>query len=76
MEQNGKLKLFISYSHLDENHIKEFIKHLTPLKTNGLIEDWYDRKIIGCAWNRKMTARDTVLGAWRMWLINRSITDH
>ena len=46
MKQNEKLKLFISYSHLDEEHIKEFIKHITPLKNNGLIEDWYDRKII------------------------------
>ncbi|MBA7704478.1 hypothetical protein ES703_113289 [subsurface metagenome] len=39
------LKLFISYSHLDEKHIEEFIKHIAPLKSNGLIEDWYDRKI-------------------------------
>ncbi len=46
MKQNEKLKLFISYSHLDEEHIKEFIKHIAPLKSNGLIEDWYDRKII------------------------------
>jgi hypothetical protein len=41
-----KLKLFISYSHNDEVHIKEFIRHIAPLKTNGLIEDWYDRRII------------------------------
>ncbi|MBP7796805.1 MAG: TIR domain-containing protein [Elusimicrobiales bacterium] len=40
-----KIKLFISYSHLDEKYVKEFIKHITPLKTEGLIEDWYDRKI-------------------------------
>lgn len=46
MKQNEKLKLFISYSHLDEEHIKEFIKHIAPLKNNGLIEDWYDRQII------------------------------
>ncbi len=47
MKQNDKLKLFISYSHLDEEHIKEFTKHIAPLKNNGLIEDWYDRQIIG-----------------------------
>jgi hypothetical protein len=40
------LKLFISYSHLDEAYIKDFIKHITPLKTNGLIKEWYDRKIV------------------------------
>jgi adenylate kinase family enzyme len=46
MNQNKKLKLCISYSHLDEEHINELIKHIAPLKNNGLIEDWYDRKII------------------------------
>ncbi len=46
MNQNKKLKLFIAYSHLDEEHINEFIKHISPLKNNGLIEGWYDRKII------------------------------
>jgi hypothetical protein len=46
MEQIVKLKLFICYSHLDEKHVNEFIKHLAPLKNNGLIEEWYDRKII------------------------------
>ena len=46
MKQNEKLKLFISYSHDYEEHIKEFIKHIALLKNNGLIEDWYDRKII------------------------------
>ncbi len=50
MNGYSKLKLFISYSHEDnkeENpYIKEFKKHITPLKTNGLIEDWYDREIL------------------------------
>ncbi|MEM3373545.1 MAG: TIR domain-containing protein, partial [Candidatus Anstonellales archaeon] len=50
MEQNQKLKLFISYSHHDnlvENpYIQQFIKHIAPLKDNGLIEEWYDRKIL------------------------------
>ncbi|MBW2649554.1 MAG: toll/interleukin-1 receptor domain-containing protein [Deltaproteobacteria bacterium] len=47
MKQNERLKLFICYSHRDEEHIEEFIKHITPLKSNDLIENWYDRKIIG-----------------------------
>jgi hypothetical protein len=51
MGQNEKLKLFISYSHLDndedkEAHVTNFRKHITPLKTDDLIEDWYDRKIL------------------------------
>ena len=42
-----KPKLFISYSHKDEEYIKKgFVKHLSPLKDKGLIEDWYDRKIL------------------------------
>jgi len=44
--EKEKLKIFISYSHIDENDIKDFRKHLAPLKTKGLIEDWYDREII------------------------------
>lgn len=39
------LTLFISYSHLDESHILNFIKHISPLKDNQLIKEWYDRKI-------------------------------
>jgi hypothetical protein len=51
MEQSEKLKLFISYSHLDndenkETHVSTFIKHVMPLKNNGLIEDWYDHKTL------------------------------
>ena len=45
MNEFEKLKLFISYSHLDENRIDEFIKHSAPLTNNGLISQWYDRKI-------------------------------
>lgn len=40
------LKLFISYSHADEEHINSFLKHLAPLRSNELIENWYDRKIV------------------------------
>lgn len=38
-------KLFISYSHKDENLIEDFITHVAPLKNNGLLSEWYDRKI-------------------------------
>ena len=40
-------KLFIAYSHLDEIFIGDFIKHISPLKDNGFVSEWYDRKIIG-----------------------------
>lgn len=32
MNQNEKLKLFISYSHLDGKYIEKFKKHIFPLK--------------------------------------------
>ena len=38
--------LFISYSHKDESIVSEFIKHLSPLKSNGIVEEWFDRKIM------------------------------
>jgi hypothetical protein len=46
MSNSGSLKLFISYAHSDEDHINNFIKHLSPLKDNHLIKEWYDRKIL------------------------------
>jgi hypothetical protein len=50
-ESDTKLKLFISYSHQDNTEsrpfVKEFKKHLAPLKSNGLVEEWYDREILG-----------------------------
>lgn len=44
--KENMIKLFISYTHKDETLIDEFRSHLSPLKSNGTIEDWYDRKII------------------------------
>lgn len=40
------LNLFISYSHLDEKSIDEFSKHIAPLKNNGFVDVWHDRKIV------------------------------
>lgn len=39
------LKIFISYSHKDETSVKKFINHISPLKNNGILQEWYDRKI-------------------------------
>ena len=38
-------KLFISYSHKDENLVEDFITHIAPLESNGILSGWYDRKI-------------------------------
>lgn len=41
------LKLFISYSHKDENKVNDFITYMAPLATgdNKLLDIWYDRDI-------------------------------
>ena len=40
-------KLFISYSHQDEKNVEYFHKHIRTLKKDGIVKDWYDRKILG-----------------------------
>jgi len=40
------LKVFLSYSHKDEKFVNEFKIHFEPLKRKGLVEEWYDRKIL------------------------------
>lgn len=56
-----KLKVFISYSHLDNSPEKQYIeafkRHLAPLKNNGLIEEWYDRLILAGEDFRKIIGR-------------------
>jgi len=51
MEWDKGLRLFISYSHKDNQddcpHVQKFIDQLAPLKDNGLISDiWYDHRIL------------------------------
>lgn len=42
---NG-LKAFISYSHLDDHALTRLSKHLSMLKRDGSISEWFDQKII------------------------------
>jgi hypothetical protein len=41
------LKVFISYSHADEEWRKILASHLRPLERAGLIQVWHDRKLQG-----------------------------
>lgn len=41
------VRVFISYSHKDEELKDELLKHLTKLRRDGLIDCWHDRKISG-----------------------------
>ena len=38
--------VFVSYSHMDEQHKDELEKHLAVLKRKGLISVWHDRRIV------------------------------
>ncbi len=41
------LKVFLSYSHKDEELCDKLREHLAQLLRDGLIEDWHDRQIMG-----------------------------
>ena len=46
------LKIFYSYSHIDETYREQLEKHLSILKRNKIIDGWHDRKITpGEEWN-------------------------
>ena len=60
------IKIFISYSHVDETYRDTLEKHLANLKNAGVIESWHDRKITaGDNWQQsiadEMQTADVVL---------------
>ena len=44
--KNDGIKIFFSYSHVDEKMRNELEKHLVMLKRQGVISTWHDRKIM------------------------------
>src|SRR5947207_2276092 len=49
------IQLFYSYSHQDEKLRDELEKHLSPLKWQGIISGWYDRRIgAGTEWSKEI----------------------
>ncbi len=40
------IRVFLSYSHVDENYRNELQKHLMSLQHQGIVESWYDRRIV------------------------------
>jgi len=60
------IKLFYSYAHRDEEFRNELEKHLSILKRNGIITEWYDRQIkAGMEWeseiNQNIEDADVIL---------------
>jgi hypothetical protein len=45
IQEQPKLRVFISYSHDDEFMLIELNKHLAPLRRTGSIETWHDRAL-------------------------------
>ena len=53
-----RLKVFISYSHLDEALKDRLVKHLRPLERENLIQVWVDHQILaGDDWDKKIAKR-------------------
>lgn len=49
------VRIFLSYSHQDEQSLVELEKHLSTLKREGVIDTWHDRKIVpGQEWEKKI----------------------
>jgi len=49
------VRIFLSYSHKDENHLNELRKDLKLMERNGLILPWYDRELsAGEKWNARI----------------------
>jgi len=52
---NAPIKIFISYSHCDEEYRENLEKHLKILERGQVISIWYDRKILpGESWEKKI----------------------
>lgn len=60
------LKVFVSYSHVDDEHKNDLLAHLDPLRRIGLISVWHDGKLVaGDDWGKEIAeqidAADVVL---------------
>ena len=57
-KDDGKVRVFVSYSHKDENLRAELSNHLALLRHQGVISDWYDGEILaGGEWGREIVDR-------------------
>ena len=51
----ASIEVFYSYAHEDEELVKELRKHLSILKRQGVVRDWYDREITaGTDWKGQL----------------------
>ena len=76
-QSESALTGFVIYSHADENLKSALMKHLEPLRRQGLIDVWHDRKIkAGEEWERAISKylqkADVILVLVRVDFINSS----
>ena len=56
--KKSPLSVFISYAHEDEPLRQRLETHLSLLRRQGFISEWYDRDILpGAEWGREIDAR-------------------
>ncbi len=84
---DSKHSYMISENHLKRNFRTQepgmvWVSDITYIHTKQgwlyltIVMDLFDRTIIGCAISDNMTAKETVVAAWKMALINRPLTKH
>jgi len=53
-----RIQLFYSYSHIDDKYRHRLETHLSVLRRQGLINEWYDRRILaGQDWKNEIDLR-------------------
>lgn len=55
LNYQNMIRVFFSYSHIDESYRNELEKHLMSLQYQGIIESWHDRRIVvGEEWTNRI----------------------
>jgi hypothetical protein len=57
-QQAERLKVFVSYSHMDKDLKHRLVKHLHPLEKENLVQVWADQEILaGDDWNKEIAGQ-------------------
>ena len=57
MAETGRIQLFYSYAHQDEQYRKGLLDALSDLRDEGVIADWHDRMIVpGADWRQAISS--------------------
>ncbi|MCP5476549.1 MAG: toll/interleukin-1 receptor domain-containing protein [Rhodanobacteraceae bacterium] len=57
-KKSDRLKVFVSYSHIDKDLKDRLVKHLRPLENENLVEVWVDHQILaGDDWDKEIAKK-------------------